>query len=193
MAHLNDCRRHSGPEDRIRYRNFRLRSSGSGRLTRAGGSDRRGHRSRAGSCRCRRTYVTSATLRCWLHRCNAVGVDGLGSRPVLGAGSGSPRHSGRPSSPWPTRNRPRDWRATEPGSCRLPMSVRRRSRPGTPGPGGSGCRHRRETQPGAADLAGREDAVAADPQLGYEHRSGVRHPKGPASWSSIPPRRLAPR
>jgi hypothetical protein len=41
---LNDCSQHSGPEDRIRYRKFRLRSSGSGRLTRAGGSDRRGQR-----------------------------------------------------------------------------------------------------------------------------------------------------
>ena len=125
------------------------------------------------------TYVTSATLRCWLHRFNAVGVDGLGSRSALGAGSGSPRHSGRPSSPWPTRNRPGGWRATEPGSCRLPMSVRRRSRPGTPGPGGPGCRHRRGAQPGPADLTGREDAVAADPQLGYEHRPGVRPPKDP--------------
>jgi len=51
---LNDCCRHSGPENRTQYRKFRLRSSGSGRLTRAGGSDRRGHRSRAGSCRCRK-------------------------------------------------------------------------------------------------------------------------------------------
>src|SRR5262249_2603310 len=42
------------------------------------------------------------------------------------------------------------------------------------GPGGPGRRHRRGAQPGAADPAGGEGALAADPQLGHQHRSGVR-------------------
>src|SRR5215510_14741148 len=46
--------------------------------------------------------------------------------------------------------------------------------PGHPRPGGPGRRHRRGAQPGAADPAGREGALAADPQLGHEHRPGVR-------------------
>src|SRR5512135_3692881 len=46
--------------------------------------------------------------------------------------------------------------------------------PGRPGPDGPGCRHRRGPQPGAADPAGREGPLAADPQLGGQHGSGVR-------------------
>src|SRR6516162_5370952 len=46
--------------------------------------------------------------------------------------------------------------------------------PGHPRRDGPGRRHRRGAQPGPADPAGREGALAADPQLGGQHRPGVR-------------------
>src|SRR6516225_9236622 len=46
--------------------------------------------------------------------------------------------------------------------------------PGHPRPDGPGRRHRRGAQPGPADSPGGEGALAADPQLGGQHRSGVR-------------------
>src|SRR5262245_41971557 len=45
---------------------------------------------------------------------------------------------------------------------------------GHPEPGCPGRRHPGPAQPGAADSAGREGALAADPQLGGQHRPGVR-------------------
>jgi hypothetical protein len=46
--------------------------------------------------------------------------------------------------------------------------------PGRSEPGRPGRRDRRGPQPGAADPAGAEGALAADPQLGGQHGSGVR-------------------
>src|SRR5215831_11694870 len=46
--------------------------------------------------------------------------------------------------------------------------------PGHPHRGGQAAGHRRGPQPGAADLAGREGALAPGPQLGHQHRPGVR-------------------
>src|SRR5215813_6545613 len=46
--------------------------------------------------------------------------------------------------------------------------------PGHPEPGGPGRWHPGRPQPGPADPAGQERALAADPQLGGQHRPGVR-------------------
>ena len=94
--------------------------------------------------------------------------------PAPGASGGSPRRSGRPSSRWPGRCRPGAWPATGPGSCRLSGRMARRSGPWTPSPRWPGTPASRWTEPGPADLAGREGPLAADPQLGHKHRSGVR-------------------
>src|SRR5215470_10478197 len=45
---------------------------------------------------------------------------------------------------------------------------------GHPHRGGAAAGHPGPAQPGAADLAGGEGALAPDPQLGCEHRPGVR-------------------
>src|SRR2546429_7539621 len=46
--------------------------------------------------------------------------------------------------------------------------------PGHPRPDGPGRRDPGRPQPGPADLAGREGPLAADSQLGGQHRPGVR-------------------
>jgi hypothetical protein len=54
-------------------------------------------------------------------------------------------------------------------------------------PGRPGHRDRRGTQPGAADPAGREGALAPDPQLGDQHRPGVRPKKNRGRGALHPP------
>src|SRR6202008_3939111 len=46
--------------------------------------------------------------------------------------------------------------------------------PGHPRRGGAAGWHPGTAQPGTADTSGREGAMARDPQLGCQHRSGVR-------------------
>ena len=118
-------------------------------------------------------------------------LDGLGNRPAWGAGSGSPRHSGRPSSRWPL------------GTARAAGA--RRSR------GAAGCGERaRRSDPGFPRRGGPAGRIAgAAVRCGGSYWPGrcaggvsaagqqapTRSPpqKDPAPWSSIPPRRRAPR
>ena len=131
------------------------------------------------------------TVRRWLHRFNAAGLTGSATALAPGASGGSPRRSGRPSSRWPARCRPGGWPATGPGSCPPTMSA--------------AAQWTLDTLAEAARDAGiavgrsqvrrilRAEKVrwrrthswttSTDPEFA---------PKGPASWSSTPPRRRAP-
>ena len=95
--------------------------------------------------------------------------------PARDASGGSPRRSGRASSRWPARRRRGSWPGMRPGSCPLMMRAGRRSGPwSTLAQAARDAWHRRGAQPGPADPAGREGPLAADPQLGDQHRPGVR-------------------
>ena len=133
------------------------------------------------------------TVRRWLHRFNAAGLDGLGDRrgagrkrriteaqrsAIIGAGAG--------------RSRPGTWPATGPGSCRLTMSAGRRSGPWT---------RLAQTARDAGIAVGRSQVrriLLAEKVRWRRTRSWTTStdpefaPKGPASWSSTPPRRRAP-
>ena len=109
------------------------------------------------------------TVRRWLHRFNAAGLDGLGNQP----GAGRKRRITEAQ------------RSAIIGMARsLPPGQLARDTTGELSAGdergpaqwtldaladGPGCRHPGGPEPGAADPAGREGPLAADPQLGDEH------------------------
>ena len=115
------------------------------------------------------------TVRRWLHRFNAAGLDGLGDRP--GAGRKRRITEAERSAIIALARSVPPGRLDRDAAGELSADDERGPGavdPGHPRPGGPGRRHRRGAQPGPADPAGREGALAADPQLGDEHRSGVR-------------------
>jgi len=114
------------------------------------------------------------TVRRWLHRFNAAGIDGLGNQP----GAGRKRRITEAERP-----------AIIALACSAPPGRLARGAAGElPAGDERGPAQRtldtltqasrkpasRWAQPGAADPAGREGAPAADPQLGGQHRPGVR-------------------
>ena len=109
-------------------------------------------------------------VRRWLHRFNAAGIDGLGDRP----GAGRKRRiteAQRSRIIALARSAPPGQLARDPAG---EMSADDEGGPAQwtldtlaqAGPGGG---HPSGAQPGPADPAGREGALAADPQPGHEH------------------------
>jgi len=114
------------------------------------------------------------TVRRWLRRFNSAGLDGLGDRP--GAGRKRRISEAQRSAIIALARSMPSGRLDRDAAGELSADDKRGPAQLDAGylePGGAGRRHRRGAQPGPADPAGREGALAADPQLGHEHRPGV--------------------